>query len=134
MGRDWPVMSANRTCAFQHSSPQHVIHLLRPERVGGAKAKGIKRPLMPRIVWRLLLFLHHVLRFLILPKCDELRMPEMIVGSPFQKLELADQRRLDPPAVRHLRCGQASTPSSALGLRKVGKGAFLDFQCLKLPE
>ena len=58
----------------------------------------------------------------------------MIVAGPLEELELADKHRLQPLAFRHLRLGQALTPSAASRLREVGEWAFADLESLEPPE
>src|SRR5690242_4306960 len=48
-------------------------------------------------------------------------MPEVIVGRPFGKLELADQHRLQPTALFHLGCGESLAPSASPSFRQIGK-------------
>jgi len=55
-------------------------------------------------------------------------MPQVIFPRPFQELDLRDQHWLQPPAVLHFRCRQASTPPAALCLREISRRAILDFQ------
>jgi hypothetical protein len=45
---------------------------------------------------------HHSAGFFVVRECDELRMPESILGPPFQKLNRCDQVRLEPSAQLHV--------------------------------
>ena len=70
----------------------------------------------------------HQLRVLVLAQAHELRMPQVIVGCPFEELELTDEHRLQPLAFRHLRFRQALSPSTALRLRQVRERALVDLE------
>jgi hypothetical protein len=45
---------------------------------------------------------HHIPRFLVLQKTDKARMSQVTIRSPFNELELPDQRRFKPAAFLHL--------------------------------
>ena len=45
-------------------------------------------------------------------------MPEMIIGSPLDELELPDQDRLDPAALRHLRHREATGTTRTITLEQ----------------
>src|SRR5947209_5995331 len=55
-------------------------------------------------------------------------MPKMVVRRPFDKFELPDHDRLQPPAMCHLCRRKSSTPASAPRFRQVGKRAFSRFE------
>ena len=55
-------------------------------------------------------------------------MPEVIVGRPLREFKLANQNRLQPAAVLHLRRREACAPPAASRLGKVRERTFLDLQ------
>ena len=58
-----------------------------------------------QIAWKAS-FAHDSLRVLVLTQAHELGVPQVIVGGPFEELELADEHRLQPLTFRHLRFRQ----------------------------
>ena len=54
----------------------------------------------------------------------------MVVGSPFEELELPDELRFQPLAFRHLRFRQPLTPTIALRLRQIRKRALIHLEPL----
>jgi hypothetical protein len=54
----------------------------------------------------------------------------VIVGGPFEELELADELRLQPLAFRHLRFRQPLAPTTAPRLRQIRKRALVDLESL----
>src|SRR6185369_10139034 len=58
-------------------------------------------------------------------------MAQMIVGSPFDELELSDKHRFQPPAFFHLFFGEPLAPSTAGLFRKVCEWARVYFQAAK---
>src|SRR5215469_15801643 len=63
-----------------------------------------------------------------------MHMPQMAVRCPLDELELPNQRRCEPPAVRHLLGRQPLPPTPAGRLRQVGEGASVDLQCAEALE
>jgi hypothetical protein len=77
-------------------------------------------------------FADDILRLLVFTQANELGMPQVIVRSPFEELEMADEHWLQPRAFRHLRFRQTLTPSSASRLGEIGERAFADLESLNL--
>ena len=80
-----------------------------------------------QIAWKAS-FAHDILRVLALTQAHELGVPQVIVGGPFEELELADEHRLQPRAFRHLRFRQPLAPTTALRFRQVRKRALTDLE------
>jgi hypothetical protein len=74
------------------------------------------------------LLAHNLACRFVVAQRNELGVPEVVLACPFEELDLRDQHGLQPPAVFHLRCGQARTPSAALRFREIHERAILDFQ------
>src|SRR5687768_11484276 len=74
------------------------------------------------------------LGLLVFTQADELRVPQVILPRPLEKLELPHELRLQPPAVRHLRLRQPLPPAAALRFGQVRERAFLDLEPAKLSE
>jgi hypothetical protein len=55
---------------------------------------------------------------------NESGVPQMVIRRPLNVLELPDQLGLQPPAFLHLLGGQALSPPTTFGLRKVHEGAI----------
>lgn len=66
---------------------------------------------------RVFLFPPYVLGPLVFPQAHELGVAQVIIGCPFDKLELPDQPRRQPATVRHFRCGEADTPATGMLFR-----------------
>src|SRR2546426_8031380 len=79
-------------------------------------------------------FADDIPRFLVLTQANAFRMPQMVVAGPLKELELADNDRLQPLTFRHLRLGQALTPSAASRPREVGERTFADLESFEPPE
>ena len=58
-------------------------------------------------------------------------MPEMTGISPLNKLDLADQLRLDPTTFLHLLRSNRLSPSRGSIFRKIGERASVGFQLAK---
>jgi hypothetical protein len=56
-----------------------------------------------------------VLRALIFTQAEELGMPQVIVGGPLEELELADEHRLQPLALGHLRLREPRPSKYSVG-------------------
>ena len=67
-------------------------------------------------------------RGFVVAQCNEFGVPQMVLTRPLQELDLRDQHGLQPPAVFHLRCSQARTPSAALRLWEINERTILDLQ------
>ena len=57
-----------------------------------------------------------------------------MIARPFQELELPDEHRPQPAAIRHLGFDQPGAPSATLGLWQIGERTLTDRQCLEAPH
>ena len=58
---------------------------------------------------------NHICGFLVVPEANKTAVTKVIVRSPFEKLELADQQRREPNTFGHLLCSEALPPPPAPG-------------------
>src|SRR5689334_11091452 len=75
---------------------------------------------------------HDVLGSLIRAQANEFRMTEVIVSGPFKELELANEGRLQPLHLGHLRRGEPLSPPAAFRLWQVDERADVGFEPLEL--
>ena len=68
---------------------------------------------------------------LVVPKRYEPRVAQVIIGSPFDEFKLTHEHGPEPPAVSHLRRGQALTPSPRPRLRQIGERTLRRLQSAK---
>src|SRR5205823_2082554 len=73
-------------------------------------------------------FADDIPRLLVLAQADKFGMSQMVVGGPFEELELADELRLHPLAFGHLCFRQPLTPTPAPRLRQIRKRALIDLE------
>src|SRR5215831_12290419 len=74
---------------------------------------------------------NHICGFLVLPEPKKTTVTKVIVRSPFEKLELADQQRREPNTFGHLLCCEALAPPPAPRFRQIHKRARGRLQTLK---
>src|SRR4051812_46230645 len=65
------------------------------------------------------LFLPYCACRFVVPKRNELRVPEVIVARPLQVLDVGHQHRLEPPTVLHFFRSQPRPPPAALPFREI---------------
>ena len=74
---------------------------------------------------------NHICGFLVLPEANKTTVTKVIVRSPFEKLELADQQWPEPNTIGHLLCCEALPPPPAPRLRQIHERARSRLQALK---
>src|SRR5687767_9319801 len=110
------------------SNSRSMTHTARGCKYSGLASEGEARHR------RRALLAHNLAWRFVIAQRNELGVPEVVLACPFEELDLRDQHGLQPPAVFHLRCGQARTPSAALRLWEIHERAILALQPAELLE
>src|SRR4051794_22799269 len=71
---------------------------------------------------------------LVSPERNKLSMSEMTAFGPLHEFKLAYKLGLKPSAFGHFGCRKPSPPTATLGLRQIGKRAFIRFERFDFAE